>query len=454
MIAACLRETPMSLPAATELEAWAVRALEAARRAGATQAEVSVSTSRALTVNVRMRELESVEFQRDRDLHLTVYFGHRMGAASTADLSDAGLRDSVQAACDIARAAGEDPCLGLADAELMADPASLPELDLYHPWALSPEQASELALRCEAAAFAADPRVSQSEGAGVDSREGVGVYANSHGFIGHRRSSDHSLSCGVIARAGEDMQTGHHYSSARAPGDLWSPDVIGAEAGRRAAARLGARPLSTRTAPVLFAPEMARGLIGHALSAMSGGALYRKTSFLLGKLDSPVFSPAVNLLQRPFIPRGAGSARFDGEGVAARERSLAEDGVLRGWLLGSYAARKLGLTSTGNASGAYNVLVPPGPLGFEALLKEMRTGLLVTGLMGQGVNPVTGDYSRGAEGYWVEGGEIQYPVDEVTVAGNLLDMYRRIAAVGSDVDSRGGVRVGSLLVEGMTIAGT
>lgn len=442
----------MSLPAASELETWALRALDAARRAGASQAEVNVSTSRALTVNVRMRELESVEFQRDRDLHLTVYFGHRMGAAGTADLSEAGLADTVAAACAIARAAGEDPCLGLADPGLMAT-GPWPALDLHHPWALNPEQATELALQCEAAAFAADPRVQQSEGASVDTREGAGVYANSHGFIGHRRSSDHSLSCGVIARDGEEMQNGHQYSSARAAGDLWSPDRIGREAGQRAAARLGARPLSTRSAPVLFVPELARGLIGHALSAMSGGALYRKTSFLVGKLDTPVFASGISLLQRPFIPRGAGSAAFDGEGVAARERSLVEDGVLRGWLLGSYAARRLGLQSTGNASGAYNVVVPPGALGAEALLREMGTGLLVTGLMGQGVNLVTGDYSRGAEGFWVENGEIQYPVDEVTVAGNLAAIYRQIVAVGSDVDTRGGVRVGSLLVDGMTIAG-
>lgn len=444
----------MSLPPAAELETWAVRALEAARRAGASQAEANVSTSRALTVNVRMRELESVEFQRDRDLHLTVYFGHRMGAASTADLSEAGIADTVAAACAIARAAGEDPCLGLADAELMARPGEFPDLDLHHPWALTPEQATELALSCEAAAFDADPRISLSEGASVDSREGAGVYVNSHGFIGHRRSSDHSLSSGVIARDGDDMQNGHQYSHARSAGDLWAASRVGTEAGQRAAARLGARALSTRSAPVLFVPEMARGLIGHALSAMSGGALYRKTSFLIGKLDSAIFAPQISLLQRPFIPRGLGSAAFDGEGVAARERSLVEDGVLRGWLLGSYAARKLGLASTGNASGAYNVVVPPGSKGFDELLKDMGTGLLVTGLMGQGVNLVTGDYSRGAEGFWVENGEIQYPVDEVTVAGNLASMYRQIAAVGSDVDTRGGVRVGSLLVEGMTIAGS
>ena len=446
----------MSLPDFPELQSWAERALEAAKRAGATQAEVGVSTSRALTVNVRMREVESVEFQRDRDLSLTVYFGHRMGAASTADLSDVGLADTVAAACAIARAAGEDPCLGLADANRMAQagPGGFPDLDLYHPWAMTPESATELALAAEAAAFAADPRVRQSEGASADTREGVSVMANSHGFIGCRRSTDHSLSCAVIARDGEEMQNGHEYTSARAQADLWSPERIGAEAGRRAAARLGAKALSTRTAPILFTPQMARGLISHALGAISGSALYRKSSFLLDKLDQPVFAPHMQLLQRPFIPRAAGSACYDGEGVAASERTLVEDGVLRGWLLGSYAARKLGLESTGNSGGAYNVLVPPGAQDFDALVREMGAGLLVTSLMGQGVNTVTGDYSRGAEGFWVENGEIVHAVDEVTIAGNLLDIYRGIAAVGNDVDHRGSIRIGSLLLAPMTIAGS
>lgn len=445
----------MSLPDSKQLETWAARALEAALRAGASQAEVSVSTSRALTVGVRMREVESVEFQRDRDLHLSLYFGQRSGSASTADLSDAGLSATVEAACAIARATGEDPCVGLADADLIAQPGAdgFPDLDLYHPWALSPEQATERALQCEAAAFAADARVQQSEGASVDSRESIGVYANTQGFVGARRSTSHSLSCGVIAVKGDKMQTGHQYSSARAESDLWSASLVGHEAGCRAAARLGARSLSTRSAPILLTPEMARGLIGQFLSAISGGALYRKASFLLGKLDQPVFAPHIQLLQRPFIARGAGSSPYDSEGVAAVDRALVEDGVLRSYLLGSYSARKLGLRSTGNAGGAFNVLLPPGEQSFDSLVRQMGRGLIVTSLMGQGVNQVTGDYSRGAEGFWVENGEIAHPVEEVTIAGNLSQMLAGIVAVGNDVDTRGSVRIGSLLLSPMTIAG-
>ena len=287
----------------------------------------------------------------------------------------------------------------------------------------------------------------------ADSRESIGLYANSHGFVGTRRSTDHSLHCALIAGSGDAMQSGHYYSSARAADDLWTPEHIGREAGQRTAARLGAKTLSTRTAPVLFTAEAARGLIGHFLSAISGGALYRKASFLLDQLDQPVFAPHIQLLQRPFIPRGAGSACWDAEGVTAHERTLVQDGVLRGWLLGSYAARKLGLESTGNAGGAFNVLLPPGEHDADGLRRLMGRGLIVTSLMGQGVNPVTGDYSRGAEGFWVENGEIVHPVQGVTVAGNLRAMLRGIVAVGRDVDTRGAVRTGSLLLSPLTIAG-
>lgn len=446
----------MSLPDPATLETCAARALEAARRAGATQAESSVATSRALTVNVRQGEVESVEFQKDRSLSLTVYFGHRMGSASTADLSDAGIAATVAAACDIARAAGEDVCLGLADAGLMSKtPAGgHADLSLLHPWALTPDMAADLACAAEAAAFAADPRVSMSEGASADTREGLSVYANSHGFVGHRRSTDHSLSCAVIAKAGEKMQNGHQYSSARDASLLRSPAEIGREAGLRAAARLGARSLSTRTAPVLLTPEVARGLIGHFLGGISGGALYRKASFLLDKIGAPVFAPHVQLHQRPHLKGAAGSAWFDSEGVAAVDRTLIDSGTLTGYLLGSYAARRLGMQSTGNASGAFNIVVEPGAEGHEALRRQMHTGLVVTGLMGQGVNMVTGDYSRGAEGFWVENGEIIHPVEEVTIAGNLAAMFSTLVAVGSDVDARGLVRCGSVLLAPMTIAGS
>ena len=447
----------MSQPDPAVLTAFAARALEAAQRAGATQAETSVSNSRALTVNVRKGEVESVEFQKDRDLTLTVYFGHRMGSASTADLSDAGIAATVAAACDIARAAGEDRCQGLADASRMAKPPSagfVDALSLVHPWALTPEAAADLACTAEAAAFAADPRVTQSEGAAVETRGGSTIYANSHGFVGLRSSTDHSLSCAVIAKAGDKMQNGHYYSNARARADLLAPETVGAEAGRRAAARLGARPMSTRAAPVLLMPEVARGLIGHFLSAISGGSLYRKSSFLLDKVDTAVFAPHIHIHQRPFLAGAPAAGWFDGEGVAVQERTLIDSGQLTGYLLGSYAARRLGLESTGNAGGAFNIVVEPGADDHAALRRSMHTGLVVTGLMGQGANLVTGDYSRGAEGFWVENGEIVHPVEEVTIAGNLAEMFRSLVAVGSDVDTRGMVRCGSLLLAPMTVAGS
>lgn len=446
----------MSLPDSATLETCAARALEAAQRAGATQAESNVATSRALTVNVRQGEVESVEFQKDRSLTLTVYFGHRMGSASTADLSDAGIAATVAAACDIARAAGEDVCLGLADAGLMmqAPAGGFADLSLVHPWALTPDMAADLACAAEAAAFAADPRVTMSEGAGADTREGLSVYANSHGFVGRRRSTDHSLSCSVIAKAGEKMQNGSHYTSARDASLLLAPDAVGREAGLRAAARLGARSLPTRTAPVLLTAEVARGLIGQFLGGISGGALYRKATFLLDQIGKPVFADHVHIHQQPHLKGAAGSGWFDGEGVAAQERTLIDGGVLSGYLLGSYAARRLKMQSTGNSSGPFNMVVAAGQLDHEALRRQMHTGLVVTGLMGQGVNMVTGDYSRGAEGFWVENGEIVYPVEEVTIAGNLAAMFRTLVAVGSDVDARGLVRCGSLLLAPMTIAGS
>ena len=446
----------MSLPDPALLETLAARALEAAQRAGATQAEASVSTSRALTVNVRKGEVESVEFQKDRDLTLTVYFGHRMGSASTADLSDSGIATTVAAACDIARVAGEDPCFGLARAELLCrpPPQGFADLSLVHPWSLTPEQAADLARVAEEAAFAADPRIAQSEGASADTREGLSIYANSHGFTGVRRSTDHSLSCSVIAKASDKMQNGSDYTSARDPVALRKPEAVGREAGLRAAARLGARSLSTRSAPVVLTPEVARGLIGQFLSAISGGALYRKASFLLGRVDTPVFAPHVHIHQRPHLPGAAASGWFDSEGVAATDRTLIDAGTLTGYLLGSYAARRLGLETTGNAGGAFNIVVEPGALDHNGLRRQMHTGLVVTGLMGQGVNLVTGDYSRGAEGFWVESGEIVHPVEEITIAGNLAQMFSSLVAVGSDVDTRGLVRCGSLLLAPMTIAGS
>lgn len=443
--------TSAELPRPEELEPCVVRALELARARGATQAEASVSVSRGLSVSVRKGEVESLEFQNDRDLGITVYFDRRKGNSTSGDLSDAGIALAVSAACDIAQATGEDPCNGLAEAALMA--RVFPELDLDHPWAIDPEAAIDLARACEAAAFAVDARVTGSEGASVGTHRGSSVYANSHGFIGRRQGSHHSVSCAVVATQGEEMQRDYWYSSTRCPGELLGPEAIGRRAGERAIARLGARKLGTRTAPVLLPPEVARGFWGHFLGAISGGALYRKASFLLDRLDQPVFSPLVTLEQQPFIPRGAGSAAFDGEGVATRERKLVEDGVLRGWLLGSYSARKLGLQTTGNAGGVYNLLVKPGTRSFEELVSDMGEGLIVTELLGHGVNLVTGDYSRGAAGFWVENGRIAYPVEELTIAGHLGDMFKAVAAIGNDVEPHFNTRTGSVLLERMTVAG-
>ena len=440
------------LPARAQLEPWLAQALEQARQQGASAAEAGVSVSRGLSVTVRKNEVESLEFHHDRGLSLTVYFAQRSGSASTADLSAAGLKQAVVAACAIARASGEDPCSGLADAKRLA--TSFPELDLDHPWDIGADDAIELARQCEAAALAVDARITQSEGASLHSSRGIELYANTHGFLGERRSADHYLSCSAIASENDKMQRDDWYSTARHPDDLETTAAVGRKAGQRALARLGSRKLGTRQAPVLFTPDMARGLFGHFVSAVSGGALYRKASFLLDKSGEQIFAPQVRLVQQPFIPRGAASATFDQEGVATRERVLVERGVLQGYVLGSYSARKLGLESTGNAGGVFNLVVEPGSKGFDELLRDMGTGLMVTELMGQGINPVTGDYSRGAAGFWVENGAVAYPVDEITIAGNLAEMFKNIQAIGNDVDIRGGIRTGSVLIEPMTIAGS
>ena len=441
-----------SLPSVAELQPRLAQALELAKRGGASAAEAHLGASRGLSVSVRMGEVESVQFQRDRDLSVTVYFGQRTGSASTTDLSEAALARTIEAACAIAKAGGEDPCMGLADAELMAK--EFPDLDLSHPWEVSAETAIEMAREAEAAAFAVDQRVTQSEGASVDTRHSLHLYANTHGFFGQRDATDHSLGVAAIAVQDEAMQLGHWYTSSRRAADLEAGPAVGRRAGERAAARLGARGIATRTAPVLFPAEVARGLFGHFIGAISGGALHRRASFLLDKLGQPVFASRVNARQLPFIPRAAGSSAYDQEGVATRERVLLDKGVLGGYLLGSYSARKMGLTSTGNAGGIFNLVVDSTFAGgLEALAREMGEGLIVTDLMGQGVNNVTGDYSRGASGFWVENGAIAYPVQEVTIAGNLANIFQSIQAIGDDVDTRGGVRCGSVLVEAMMIAG-
>jgi PmbA protein len=435
-----------------ELQSVVTLALDEARRRGASQAEADASLSKGLTATVRMGEVDTIEYQRDRGLGITVYFGQRKGSASTGDIAPQAVRDTVEKACTIARYTAEDAFAGLADPQALA--RDVPALDLEHPWTIEPPDAIELARASEAAGRAVDPRLANSEGASVGTQRGVRVYGNSHGFLQGYASTSHSVSCVLIAEEGDDMQRDYWFSTSRDPADLESAASVGTRAGNRAIARLGARKLTTRRAAVLYAPELARGLIGHFIGAIRGSAQYRKASFLLGAAGTQVFPSFVQMHERPHLPKALASSPFDAEGVATRDRELVRGGVLDGYVLGSYSARKLGLKTTGNAGGIHNLLVDPSDsLDAQALLRKLSTGLLVTELMGQGVNGVTGDYSRGASGFWVENGEIAYPVHEITIAGNLKDMYRSIVAIGSDVDTRGTIRIGSVLIDGMTIAG-
>ncbi len=427
------------------------RLLERARAMGATQAEVSCSDERGLDVNVRLGEVETVESTRDRGIAVTVYFGQRKGSASTADLQDASLESTVAQACAIARHTEDDTAAGLADAALMA--RDFPDLDGWHPWALGAEQALDLALACEAAGREADTRISNSDGASAATSQSLSVYANSHGFIGRERSSHHSIGCALIAGQGDGMQRDGWYSSALAREDLESAAAIGRRAAERTVARLQPRSMATAQMPVLFSPEVARSLIGHLLGAVSGGALYRRASFLLDSVNTKLFPEWFQIEELPLLRRGLRSSAFDGDGVATRNSALITDGVLQRYILGSYSARKLGLPTTGNAGGVHNLKVAANAGDLVSIARQMGEGLLVTELMGQGVNGVTGDYSRGAGGFRVENGEISYPVDGITIAGNLKDMFAGIEAVGSDVDRRSHVQVGSILVGRMTVAG-
>jgi PmbA protein len=449
MHAKSAHDTPAVKPA--DLESLVAEVLSEARKLGASQAEAGVSSDSGLTLTVRLGEVETLEYQRDRGLGVTVYFGKRKGSASTADLAPAAVKETVRAAVSIARYTAEDECAGLADAALMA--RDLPDLDLNHPWGLSPEAAIEIARSCEDAARAFDKRIENSEGATVSSHQGLRVYANSHGFVGGYASSAHSLTCAVIGKQGGGMQRDYWYTTSRDPVELETPESVGRKAAQRTVARLGARKLTTREAPVLFTPEVARGFIGHFLSAMRGGAQYRQSTFLLGAVGEKIFPEFAQLSERPHLKKALASAAFDNEGVATRDAEIVDKGVATTYLLDSYAARKLKLKSTGHAGGIRNLIVKPGEQDYAGLLKAMRSGLVVTELIGQGVNPVTGDYSRGAAGFWVEDGEIAYPVEEITIAGNLKDMYRDILAIGNDVDARAGIRTGSILVGKMTIAG-
>jgi PmbA protein len=418
---------------------------------GASSAEAEVSEGFGQTVTVRRGEVETIEYNRDKGIGVTVYLGRRRGHASSSDLSARALRATTEAALSIARFTAEDECAGLADADLLA--RDFPDLDLYHPWDLTVEQAIALAGTCEAAGFAVDPRIANSEGATVSTQQSHFIYGNSLGFLGGYPTSRHSLACAMIAEAGDEMQRDDWYVAARDAGTLEPAEAVGRRAGERAVRRLGARKIPTTQAPVLFEAPVAGSLLGHFASAASGGSLYRKSSFLEGSLGRQVFAPAVTIIDDPFVPGGLGSSPFDEEGVATARREVVAAGVVQGWFLSSYSARKLGLRSTGNAGGTHNLILRDTGEDFQALLARMGRGLLVTELLGHGVNLVTGDYSRGAAGYWVEDGAIVHPVEEVTVASNLKDMFAGIAAAGSDVLVRGNRRCGSVLVERMTIAG-
>jgi PmbA protein len=418
---------------------------------GATSAELDLTESHGQSVTVRRGEVETIEYNRDKGLGVTVYLGQRRGHASSADLSREAIEETVRAALSIARHTAEDDCAGLADAGLLAREPWDP--DLYHPWSLPVEQAIVIARECEAAALAADARIGNSEGATVSTHASQFVYANSLGFVGGFPATRHSISCSVVAGEGDGMQRDDWYSVARVPTGLEAAEAVGREAGRRAAARLGARRLTTRQCPVLFEAPIAASLLSHFASAASGGSLYRKSSFLLDSLGQQIFSPVVRIRDLAHVPRGLASSPFDDEGVATQDREVVRDGVLEGYFLGSYSARKLGMRSTGNAGGTHNLVLDPTDGDLGQLLALMGSGLLVTEMLGHGLNMVTGDYSRGAAGFWVENGAIAYPVQEITVAGNLKAMFRGIVAAGSDVLVRGPRQCGSILVDEMTVAG-
>ena len=440
-----------SLAELERLASIASDVLQMARAKGASEADVAASIDSGLSVGVRLGEVETVERSRDRGVAVTVYFGKRKGSASTADLDPGSIAQTVEHACAIARHTEEDPANGLADPALLA--RDIPDLDLWHPWDITPEEAIRLAVEMEDAGRAVDPRIGNSDGASVQVGASLTAYANSLGFAGTERGTHHSLSVALIAGDDAGMQRDYWYDSVRAPGDFMDAAAIGRKAGERTVARLGARSLGTRECPVLFVPEVARSLIGHFLSAVSGGSLYRRASFLLDHQGRQVFPDWMQIVERPHIRRGHGSTAFDAEGVATRDSDLVADGVLARYILGSYSARRLGLASTGNAGGVQNIVVQPGTEDLRALMRRMGTGLLVTELMGQGVSLVTGDYSRGASGFWVEGGEIAWPVEEITIAANLRDMLLGIEAVGSDVDPRSHILTGSILLRRMTLAG-
>ena len=434
-----------------ELEKLVTLALDEAKSLGVDQAEVAASQDMGLSATARLGDVENLEYTNDRGIGITVYKDSRKGNASTSDITEAAIREAVTKACSFAELTAADEYAGLADAGLMC--TAIQDLDLDHPWDLDADAAIALAIDCENAGRAVDTKISNSEGATVATNRGVRAYGNSHGFVGSYARTSHSITCVLLADADGVMERDYHYTAARCADDLEDTAHVGQLAGEKTVARLRARKIKTTRAPVLYVPELARGFIGHAMSAIAGGAQYRRASFLLEAAGEKLFPDFVNIQERPHLPRGMASAPYDSEGVATYDRDIVTDGILQAYILSSYSARRLGLESTANAGGAQNLIVPGVGKDKDELIREMGTGLLVEELIGHGVNGVTGDYSRGAVGQWVENGEIQFPVHEVTIAGNLRDLYQRIAAIGDDQDVRSGIRCGSILVEEMTIAG-
>jgi PmbA protein len=433
-----------------EIKQMSEDVLKVAKMQGASAAEAELSLSIGQSVSVRMGETENIEYNRDKGMAVTVYFGQQKGHASTSDLSPQALKDTVGAACNIAKYTAKDEFCGLADASLMA--THVQDLHLHHPWDLSVDEAIVIAKECEAAALSVDSRITNSEGANVSIGTGFFAYSNSHGFTGGYPSSRHGISCSVIAESGDNMQRDYWYTTARAAEDLESATAIGKIAGERTVRRLDAKKIKTCQVPVLFEAPLASGLISSLISAISGGNLYRKSSFLLDSLGKQIACPLLNIYEDPHLKKGLASSPFDNEGVATHPRQLIKDGVLQGYILGSYSARKLGMQTTGNAGGNHNLIVQSGTHDFAGLLKQMGTGLLVTELLGHGMNMVTGDYSRGAAGFWVENGMIIHPVEEITIASNMADMLKMIIGIGNDVLVQGSKQVGSILIEKMTIA--
>ncbi len=436
---------------ADELRQLAQQALALARKRGATAAEIDISESLGQAVSVRLGEIEQIEYQQDKSLDITVYVGQRKGRAASADFSSAAVASTVQAAVDIARFTASDECAGLAEAELMARTTG--DLALYHPWDLPVEAAVALAQSCEAAALAVDARIDNSEGASVHVGQHQYVYANSHDFLGYERSSRHSISCSVVATDAGGMQRDYWYDQARRADHLSRPERIGQIAAERALSRLGARSVPTGTWPVLFDTTVSGSLIGHLIGGLSGSALYRQTSFLADSLGRQILPAWLQLCEQPHLPGGLASACYDAEGVATQARDVIRDGVVQGYFLSSYSARKLGMTTTANAGGVHNLRLNPTHADQAQLLQQMGTGLLVTELMGQGVNMLTGDYSRGAAGFWVENGVIAHPVEEITIAARLQDMFLNLVGVSDDALPRSAHQIGSILVAEMTVAG-